>query len=236
MLRMCRNGGSCTMGGPLYVCGTVVPCTQTDRTNMFIDYEEHLKLAGEEYEKQLKMAIKIYANDEEENPGVMMMAATVLLEQQEDKIQPYCGAGPNNCLRFCNKLVQSITMNLSAHNRSTRQLDPKLQQLGNAPANRLMAERSFLINKVHSMQSQLESLKRDSRSVSGVNTCFYYVTHVHVTLPDLCTQLWVDRRLVSGDFYANKPVCTEPNVEILEFMMKEHDPKDLPDDIQNIIR
>jgi hypothetical protein len=38
---------------------------------------------------------------------------------------------------------------------------------------------------------------------------------------------------VNVDFYANKPACTEPNVEILEFMMKEHDPKGIPDDILN---
>ena len=39
---------------------------------------------------------------------------------------------------------------------------------------------------------------------------------------------------MNGDFYANKLICTEPNVEILEFMMKESDPKGIPDDIQNI--
>ena len=118
------------------------------------------------------MGRKIYANGEEENPGEMMMEASVLPEQHGDEIQPYYGLDPNNCLRFCNKLVQSITMDLFAHNRLTRQLDPKLQQLENNPANRFMAERHFLMNKVHSIRSQLESLKRDSRSVSGVNTCF----------------------------------------------------------------
>ena len=165
---------------------------------------------------------------------MMMAATTVSPEQHGDKNQPYCGVDPDNCHRFCNKLMQDITMDHSAHNRLTRQLYPRLQQLGNTPANRLMAERSFLMNKVHSMQSQLESLKRDSRSVSGVNTCFYSVTHVHATLPDLGTQLWGDRVPVNGDFYANKPICTEPNVEILEFIMKEHDPKGIPHDIQNI--
>jgi hypothetical protein len=42
--------------------------------------------------------------------------------------------------------------------------------------------------------------------------------------------LWV----VNEEFYANKRACTEPNVEILEFMMKEHDPKGIPHEIQNI--
>jgi hypothetical protein len=184
----------------LYVCGTVVPGTQTDRINPFTDYEEQLKLACKEYEEKLEMGHKIYADDEEENPGEMIMEATVLPKQQGDKIQPYCGMDPNDCLRFCNKLVQSITMDFSANNILTRQLTPKLQQLENNPANKLMAERNFLMNKVHSIQSQLESLKRDSHSVSGVNTCFYYVTRVHDTLPDLGTQLWGDRRLVNGEF------------------------------------
>ena len=90
------------------------------------------------------------------------------------------------------------------------------------------------MNTVHSIPSQLENLKRDSRSVSGVNTCFYYVTHVQNILPNLGFQLWGKRRLVNEEFYANKPACTEPNVEILEFMMKEHDPKGIPNEIQNI--
>jgi hypothetical protein len=38
-------------------------------------------------------------------------------------------------------------------------------------------------------------------------------------------QLWGNRGLVNEEFYGNKPACVEPNVEILEFMMKEHDPK-----------
>jgi hypothetical protein len=37
---MVETGYYCTMGGPLYVFGTVVPSTQTDRINMFTDYEE----------------------------------------------------------------------------------------------------------------------------------------------------------------------------------------------------
>jgi hypothetical protein len=207
---------------------------------MFIDYEEQLKLAGEEYdkhlkiEKQLKLAGEIYV-DGEENLGTMMMAATsVSPEQHGDKKQPYCGVDPDNCLRFCNKLMQSITMDLSANNKLTRQLDPRLQYLGNTSANKLMAERSFLMNKVNSVQSQLESMRRDSRSVSGVNTCFYSGTHVYGTLPDLGTQLWGDRGPVYGDLYANKPVCIEQNVDILEFMMREHGPKGIPQDIQSI--
>jgi hypothetical protein len=187
---MVETGYYSTMGDPLYVCGTVVPGTQTDRINMFIDYEEQLILACKEYEEQLEMGRMINADDEEENSGEVMMEATVQPEQHGDKIQPHCGVDPNYCLRFCNKLVQSITMDLSANNRLTRQLAPKLQQLKNNPANKLMAERNFLMNNVHSIQSQLESLKRDSRSVSRINTCFYYVTHVHTTLPDLGTQLW----------------------------------------------
>jgi hypothetical protein len=39
---------------------------------------------------------------------------------------------------------------------------------------------------------------------------------------------------VNEEFYANKPACIEPNVEILEFIMKEHDPRGIPDEIQNI--
>jgi hypothetical protein len=109
-----------------------------------------------------------------------------------------------------------------------------MQQLESSPEDRLMAEQNFLMNTVHSIQNQLENLKRDSRSVSGVNTCFYYITHVQNTLPNLGFQLWGNRRLVNEEFYANKPACIEPNVEILEFMMKEHDPRGIPDDIQNI--
>jgi hypothetical protein len=37
---MVKTGYYCTMGGPLYVCETVVPGTQTDWINMFTDYEE----------------------------------------------------------------------------------------------------------------------------------------------------------------------------------------------------
>jgi hypothetical protein len=43
-------------------------------------------------------------------------------------------------------------------------------------------------------------------------------------------------RTASGSAFShlNKPACIEPNVEILEFMMKEHDPRGIPDEIQNI--
>jgi hypothetical protein len=60
------------------------------------------------------------------------------------------------------------------------------------------------------------------------------MTHVQSTLPNLGFQLWGDQGLVNEKFYGNKPACIEPNVEILEFMMKEHDPNGIPDEIQNI--
>jgi hypothetical protein len=49
----------------------------------------------------------------------------VLPEQQGDKIQPCCGVDPNDCLRFCNKLVQNITMDFPANKSLTQQLTPR---------------------------------------------------------------------------------------------------------------
>jgi hypothetical protein len=112
------------------------------------------------------------AYGEEENPGEIVMEATILPGQQREKTQLYCGLHPNDCHRFCNKLVQDTIRNYSA----IQQLAPRMQQLRSKTADILMAERSFLMNNVQNIQSQLENMKRDSRSVSGVNTCFYYVT------------------------------------------------------------
>jgi hypothetical protein len=50
-----ETGYYCTMGCPLYVCGTVIPGTQSDRTDMFVDYEEQIKLNCKEYEEKLEM-------------------------------------------------------------------------------------------------------------------------------------------------------------------------------------
>jgi hypothetical protein len=112
---MVETGYYCTMGCPLYICETVVPGTQSDRIDMFIDYEEQIKLTCKEYEEKLEMDHMTVAYDEEENPGEIVMEATILPEQQGDKTQPYYGVDPNDyCLRFCNKLVHNITMDFSA--------------------------------------------------------------------------------------------------------------------------
>jgi hypothetical protein len=66
---------------------------------------------------------------------------------------------------------------MSANEGTTMQLGPVLQvqHQANTPVNILHAKQSFLRKSVKSMQ-------RDSRSVPGVDKCFYLVTHVHDTL------------------------------------------------------
>ena len=54
------------------------------------------------------------------------------------------------------------------------------------------------------------------------------------TLQDIGTQLWGDRVPVNGEIYANKPVCIEPNIELLEFLEREQNPKGVPLEIQQI--
>ena len=93
--------------------------------------------------------------------------------------------------------------------------EPKGQCQANTPANIFLAEQNFLLNNVKIVQSQLESMRRDSRFVSGVNTCIHSVAHVQDTLQDVGAQLWGDPGPVNGEIYANKPVRIEPNMELL---------------------
>ena len=90
-----------------------------------------------------------------------------------------------------------------------------VQHRANTPANIFLAEQNFLLNNVKIVQSQLESMRRDSRFVSGVNTCIHSVAHVQDTLQDVGAQLWGDPGPVNGEIYANKPVRIEPNMELL---------------------
>ena len=76
---------------------------------MFVDYDERIKQNCIEYEEKWEMDQMTDAYIEVENTGKIAMEATVLHEQKEDRSQCYCGIDPNDCYRFCNKLVQNTT-------------------------------------------------------------------------------------------------------------------------------
>jgi hypothetical protein len=110
----------------------------------------------------------------------------------------------------------------------------QVQRQENTSVNIFLAEQKFLLNDVKSVQRQLESMQRDLRFVSGIHTCFHSVTHVQDTLHDVGTQLWGDQGPMNGEIYANKLVCIEPNVELLQFLEREQNPKGVPPEIQKI--
>ena len=64
-----ETGYYCTKAYPLYVCGTVIPGTQSDRADMFVDYEEQIKQNCKEYEEKREMDHMTDAYSEVENTG-----------------------------------------------------------------------------------------------------------------------------------------------------------------------
>ena len=130
----------------------------------------------------------------------------------------------------------TMTMVMSADKDTAKRVGMALQmqRQENTPANIFLAEQNFLTNNVQSMQNKLANLERDSRSVSGGNTCFHSVTHVQDTCQNMGTQLWGDRRMVNDEIYANKPVCIDPNMELLQFLEIEQHPQGVPPEMEQI--
>jgi hypothetical protein len=102
-----------------------------------------------------------------------------------------------------NRKRWTMTMVMSAGEKTAQRvgLALQVQRQTNTPAHMYLAEQKFLQNSVKSTQNQLESMQRDSRSVSGVNTYFHSVTHVQNTLHDVGTQLWGNRVPVNKFFF-----------------------------------
>jgi hypothetical protein len=79
---------------------------------MFVEYNERMKQNCIENEEKREVDQMTDAYIKVGNTSKIAMEATVSLERA-DRSRCYCGIDPNDCYRFCNKLVQNTTRGAS---------------------------------------------------------------------------------------------------------------------------
>ena len=80
-----ETGYYCTKGYPLYVCGTVIPGTQLDRTDMFVEYNERMQQNCIENEEKREVDQMTDAYSKVGNTSKIAMEATIPPEQRADR-------------------------------------------------------------------------------------------------------------------------------------------------------